>query len=142
MVPCRQDSMLARRHDDLVSSSKARRDPPTDLDAATGVARLVASRRMAAKRPKAATHAEAPRQGSALVTDVQRTEKLNVRVPRGLNVRFKKLEYLFAERGIDTNKAELVHMWLAQLPDQVTDEFVQKLSAFRKAVQGTSRAGR
>ncbi len=97
---------------------------------------------MAAKRPKAATHAEAPRQGSALVTDVQRTEKLNVRVPRGLNVRFKKLEYLFAERGIDTNKAELVHMWLAQLPDQVTDEFVQKLSAFRKAVQGTSRAGR
>jgi hypothetical protein len=90
---------------------------------------------MAGKRPKAATHAEAPRQGSALVPDVQRTEKLNVRVPRGLNVRFKKLEYLFAERGIDTNKAELVHMWLAQLPDQVTEELVQKLTAFRTAIQ-------
>jgi hypothetical protein len=96
---------------------------------------------MAAKRPKAATHAEAPRQGSALVMDVQRTEKLNVRVPRGLNVRFKKLEYLFAERGIDTNKAELVHMWLAQLPDQVTDDLVQKLSAFRKAVQAPAALG-
>jgi hypothetical protein len=70
-----------------------------------------------------------------------RGEPLGVRVPREINLRLKRLDYLLAERGVDTSKAELVHMCLAQLPRDPDDALVKRLLAFQAGVRGKSTSG-
>ncbi len=60
-----------------------------------------------------------------------RDKSLNVRVPREIKLRLRRLKYQLDERDLAGNMAELVHMWLATLPPEVDEDLVLKLRAFR-----------
>ncbi len=106
---------------------------------ATRVAALVVRNNLGAKRSGAAEIQEHRRRREAKV-DPHTLEQLNVRVRRRVNVLLKKLDYLCAERGVDTNKQELVQFWLSQLPSEVTDDLIDRLVAFKES-EATASAG-
>jgi hypothetical protein len=93
---------------------------------------------LAAKSSIAETPEAEPRRRTK--ADPLRVEQLNVRVPRRVNVLLKRIDYLCADRGVDTNKQELVQFWLSQLPVDMTDDFIENLLSFQEA-EGGSAAG-
>lgn len=124
--------MLEIKKDVLLSSTEMRPRAESRAEAATRVAQLVAGSHSRAKGSQVAeSPGRTPR--SAARASGPKLEQLNVRVQRRVNVLLKKLDYLCADRGIDTNKQELVQFWLSQLPTEVSDDFVRRLAGFQQS---------
>src|SRR5437867_2561768 len=110
--------MATKQRVGLISSSGKRGNRTRGQGQAIRLARL--AELAIRSHNEAAEGTEAKRTGAR----PDRDKPLNVRVPREIKQRLRRLKFQLDERELGGNMAELVHLWLSDVPNDVDEILV------------------